>query len=427
VRETAEPLGDIEHDSIDALLERIGDARVVLLGEATHGTSEFYRMRARITRELIMRRGFTVVAVEADWPDAARVDHYVRQLPLAPAPWKAFTRFPTWMWRNGEVQEFVHWLHAHNQTVEAPERRAGFHGLDLYSLYTSVAAVLRYLDGVDPDAARIARTRYGHLSPWEGDPAAYGRAVVSGGYRSCEGPIVAMLREMLDKRLEYQLRDGERYLDALQNARVVANAERYYRAMYYGSRESWNLRDQHMFETLQVLLAFRGPETKAVVWEHNSHVGNAAATEMSARGELNVGQLARVTFGDGAYLVGFGTDHGRVAAASDWDGPMQVKTVRPAHPESYERLCHDARVAAFLLALREPRRQEVRDELGPARLERAIGVIYRPETELQSHYFQAVLPAQFDEYIWFDETRAVRALGPVGATHGMPETYPFGL
>jgi protein-L-isoaspartate(D-aspartate) O-methyltransferase len=208
---------------------------------------------------------------------------------------------------------------------------------------------------------------------------------------------------------------------------VVANAERYYRAMYYGSRESWNLRDQHMFETLQVLLAFRGPETKAVVWEHNSHVGNAAATEMGARGELNVGQLARETFGDGAYLVGFGTDHGTVAAASDWDGPMQVKAVRPAHPESYERLCHDARVEAFLLALREPRRQEVRDELGPARLERAIGVIYRPETELQSHYFQAVLPAQFDEYIWFDETRAVRALGPAGATHGMPETYPFGL
>jgi len=279
----------------------------------------------------------------------------------------------------------------------------------------------------DPDAARIARTRYGCLSPWEGDPAAYGRAVVSGGYRSCEEPVIAMLREMLDKRLDYQLRDGERYLDALQNARVVANAERYYRAMYYGSRESWNLRDQHMFETLQVLLAFRGPETKAVVWEHNSHVGNAAATEMGARGELNVGQLARETFGDAAYLVGFGTDHGTVAAASDWDGPMQVKSVRPAHPESYERLCHDAGIAAFLLALREPRRPEVRDELGAARLERAIGVIYRPETELQSHYFQAVLPVQFDEYVWFDETRAVRALGPTGATHGMPETYPFGL
>jgi len=427
LREAAEPFGNIEHESVDTLLDRIGDARVVLLGEATHGTSEFYRMRARITRELILRRGFTVVAVEADWPDAARVDHYVRHLPSAPAPWKAFTRFPTWMWRNREVQTFVHWLHEHNRAVEAPERRAGFHGLDLYSLYTSIAAVLRYLDGVDPDAARVARARYGCLSPWEGDPAAYGRAVLTGGYRACEEPVVAMLRDMLDKRLEYQPRDGERYLDALQNARVVANAERYYRAMYYGSRESWNLRDQHMFETLQVMLAFRGPETKAVIWEHNSHVGNAAATEMGARGELNVGQLARDAFGEGAYLVGFGTDHGTVAAASDWDGPMQVKAVRPAHPQSYERLCHDTSLAAFRLALRAPRRPDVRDELAAARLERAIGVIYRPETELASHYFQAVLPAQFDEYVWFDETHAVAPLERAAPAHGMPETYPFGV
>ena len=338
VREVAEPLGDLEHDAIDALLDRIGDARVVLLGEATHGTSEFYRMRARITRELILHRGFTVVAVEADWPDAARVDQYVRHVAALPPPGKAFTRFPTWMWRNREVDQFAQWLREYNRVVEAPERRVGFHGLDLYSLYTSIAAVLRYLDSVDPEAAKVARARYGCLTPWERDPAAYGRAVVTGGYRACEEQVVAMLRDMLDKRLDYQLRDGERYLDALQNARVVANAERYYRAMFYGSRESWNLRDQHMFETLQVLLAFRGPGTKAVIWEHNSHVGNAAATEMGARGELNVGQLARETFRDGAYAIGFGTDHGTVAAASDWDGPMEIKAVRPAHPESYERL-----------------------------------------------------------------------------------------
>jgi len=427
IHETAEPLSNIDNENIDALLERIGDARVVLLGEATHGTSEFYRMRARITRELILRRGFTVVAVEADWPDAARVDHYVRHLAGPPAPWKAFTRFPTWMWHNREVEQFARWLHDHNGAVETPERRAGFYGLDLYSLYTSIAAVLRYLDGVDPDAARVARARYGCLSPWQGDPAAYGRAVVTGGYRACEEQVVAMLRDMLEKRLEYQLRDGERYLDALQNARVVANAEQYYRAMYYGSHESWNLRDQHMFETLQVLLAFRGPETKAVVWEHNSHVGNAAATEMGARGELNVGQLSRTTFGEAAYLVGFGTDHGTVAAASDWDGPMEVKHVRPAHPQSYERLCHDSSLPAFLLALRQPRREEVRGELSAARLERAIGVIYRPETEMASHYFQAVLPAQFDEYVWFDETHAVTPLGETTRTVGMPDTYPFGL
>jgi protein-L-isoaspartate(D-aspartate) O-methyltransferase len=426
VREAAEPLADIETASIDALLDRIGDASVVLLGEATHGTSEFYRMRARITRELILRRGFTVVAVEADWPDAARVDHYVRHVPGPPAPWKAFTRFPTWMWRNREVEAFTHWLHAYNGQVENPERRVGFHGLDLYSLYTSLDAVLRYLDGVDPAAARVARARYGHLTPWQGDPAAYGRAVVTGKYRSCEAEVVAMLRDMLSRRLDYQQRDGDRFMDALQNARVVANAERYYRAMYYGSHESWNLRDEHMFETLQVLLAFRGPETKAVIWEHNSHVGNAAATEMGARGELNVGQLARETYGDLAFAVGFGTDRGTVAAATDWDGPMEVKQVRPAHDESYERLCRDSNVEAFLLALRAPRRAEVRDELMAARLERAIGVIYRPETELASHYFQAVLPAQFDEYVWFAETHAVTALGHV-ETRGVPETYPFGL
>lgn len=426
VREVAEPIEDLERDGIDAILDRIGDAKVVLLGEATHGTSEFYRMRARLTQQLILRRGFTVVAVEADWADAAQVDHHVRHLDRPRAPEKAFTRFPTWMWRNAEVSQFVEWLWAYNREVRDPERRVGFHGLDLYSLYTSIAAVLRYLDDVDPDAARIARARYGTLSPWEGDPAAYGRAVLTQGYRDCEAQVVAMLRELLDKRIAYAHRDGERFLDAVQNARVVANAEHYYRAMYYGSRASWNLRDQHMFDTLQILLAFRGPDTKAVVWEHNSHVGNAAATEMGARGELNVGMLAREIYGDAAYLVGFGTDHGTVAAATDWDGPMEVKHVRPAHPESYERLCHEAGIPAFALALRHPRRAAVRDELAAPRLERAIGVIYRPETELASHYFQAVLPVQFDEYLWFDETRAVTPLGRV-ATHGMPETFPFGL
>jgi protein-L-isoaspartate(D-aspartate) O-methyltransferase len=285
---------------------------------------------------------------------------------------------------------------------------------------------LGYLDRVDPDSARVARERYGCLTPWQNDPAVYGRAVVTGTFRGCEEQVVAMLRHMLDKRMEYVGRDGERYHDALQNARLVANAERYYRVMYYGSRDSWNLRDQHMFETLQVLLAFRGPQTKAVIWEHNSHVGNAAATEMGTRGELNVGELARRAYGDAAYLVGFGTDHGTVAAATDWDGPMQIKTVRPAHPESYEKVCHDAALDAFLLPLRQPRRDSLRDELTAARLERAIGVIYRPDTELQSHYFQAVLPQQFDEFVWFDATQAVRALPGIDARE-MPDTYPFGL
>jgi protein-L-isoaspartate(D-aspartate) O-methyltransferase len=426
IREVAEPFPDIEAVELGPLLDRIGKAQVVLLGEATHGTSEFYQMRARITRELVERFGFTIVAVEADWPDAARVDHYIRGTPISSGAEKAFTRFPVWMWRNQEVHDFVEWLRDHNEHIEELESRVGFYGLDLYSLTSSIHAVLRYLELVDPVAARIARERYGCLSPWQTDPATYGRAVLTGRFRACEDEVVGMLRDLLARHLEYTSADGDRFLDAIQNARLVASAEQYYRIMYYGSVESWNLRDRHMFDTLKLILGFRGPDARAVVWEHNSHVGNAAATEMGARGEFNVGQLCRENFGLDAFLVGFGTDHGRVAAASDWDGPMEIKEVRPAHAESYERLCHDSGVEAFLLHLREPARDEVLDELLPPRLERAIGVIYRPETELASHYFQAVLPRQFDEYVWFDETGAVRSPGAPTAV-GVPETYPFGV
>jgi protein-L-isoaspartate(D-aspartate) O-methyltransferase len=310
--------------------------------------------------------------------------------------------------------------------VSDPARRAGFYGLDLYSLFTSIAAVLRYLDDVDPDTAALARRRYACLTPWQRDPAVYGRATLTGQYRSCEEPVTRMLLDMMERRGEYTLRDGERFLDATQNARLVADAERYYRVMYYGQVGSWNLRDRHMFDTLEALLAFHGPDAKAVVWAHNSHVGNAAATEMSTRGEFNVGQLCRERFGGDAFLLGFGTDRGTVAAAHDWGAPMQVMAVRPSHAESYERLFHEAATPALLLPLGPTARPEVRDELRAPRLERAIGVIYRPETELQSHYFQAVLPVQFDEYVWFDETHAVRALA-VPAGQGVPDTYPFGL
>ena len=426
--ETAEAFEDIESAKLGALLDRIEDARVILLGEATHGTSEFYRMRARITRELIVNQGFRAVAVEADWPDAARIDRYVRHVPAPSSarPEAAFSRFPTWMWRNQEVHEFVEWLRRYNAETAGPARHVSFHGLDLYSLYTSAAAVVGYLERVDPAAASVARQRYGCLMPWERDPATYGRAALTGQYRTCEDDVVAALRDLLSRRLEYSRQDGERFLDAAQNARLVADAERYYRTIYYGSTASWNLRDQHMFDTLQSLLAFHGPETKIVVWEHNSHIGDAAATEMAARGELNVGSLCRAAFGERAYLVGFGTDHGTVAAASDWDAPIEIMDVRPAHAESYERLCHDAEVPAFLLPLRRPARAEIREELLPSRLERAIGVIYRPESELASHYFQASLPRQFDEYVWFDRTAAVAPLGQTQATV-MPDTYPFGL
>jgi protein-L-isoaspartate(D-aspartate) O-methyltransferase len=425
----AEPLAgaDADADELAPLLDRIGEARVVLIGEATHGTSEFYRFRARLTRELIERRGFTIVAAEADWPDASRIDHYVRHRDAPPAAWQAFSRFPTWMWRNREVREFVDWLHERNATISEPRRRAGFYGLDLYSLFTSIDAVLRYLDDVDPEAARVARARYGCLTPWQADPATYGRAALSGRYRECESEVVTMLADLLAKRLDYAARDGERFVDAVQNARLVANAERYYRIMYYGASESWNLRDTHMFETLQLLLAVRGAGSRAVVWAHNSHVGDASATDMAARGQLNVGQLCRQELGDGAYIVGFGTHTGTVAAARDWDEPMEVKRVRPSLRGSYERLCHDGELPAFLLPLRQGAADaEVRERLSEPRLERAIGVVYRPESELQSHYFRARLPRQFDEYVWFDTTRAVTPLATAELS-GVPDTYPFGL
>jgi protein-L-isoaspartate(D-aspartate) O-methyltransferase len=431
LREAARPFTSIAGADLGPLLEQIGDARLVLLGEATHGTSEFYRFRTRLTQELVLRKGFDFLAVEADWPDAARVDRYVRRRPPPPGErppeGPAFARFPTWMWRNREVGELVEWLREHNAGQE-PERRVGFHGLDMYSLYVSIGAVLRYLDDVDPEAAAVARLRYGCLTPWESDPALYGRAALTRRFAICEKEVVANLVELLRRRLDYAARDGERFLDALQNARVVAAAERYYRIMFYGAHESWNLRDQHMFDTLQLLLAVRGPRSRAVVWEHNSHVGDAGATEMAARGEFNVGRLAREAHGDSAFLVGFGTHQGTVAAAHDWDGPMEVMAVRPSNLESYERICHDTAVPAFHLHLRQPERPEVRAELEAPRLERAIGVIYRPETELLSHYFQAVLPWQFDEYVWFDETSAVTpfAAADRGAP-GVPETFPFGL
>jgi protein-L-isoaspartate(D-aspartate) O-methyltransferase len=330
------------------------------------------------------------------------------------------------MWMNREVRDFLAWLRAFNEP-RPDEDRVSFHGLDLYSLYSSIHSVVSYLDQVDPESAEVARVRYGCLTPWEADAATYGRAVLSGRYRECEEDAVAALQDLLLRRLDYIRNDGEAFLDAVQNARVVRNAERYYRVMYYGSRASWNLRDSHMFETLLAVLEHRGGRSRAVVWEHNSHVGDASATEMGQRGEINVGHLARVHFGDEAYLIGFGTHSGTVAAAHDWDGEMEVMTVRPSHERSYERICHGAGPTRFRLPLRHASDPGLRRRLEEERLERAIGVIYRPDTELTSHYFNASLPRQFDEYVWFDETRAVSPLRRMASEGGTPETFPFGV
>jgi len=414
-------------DSVDlsGLMKRIGDAKIVLLGEATHGTAEFYDMRARITKELIEHKGFRFVAVEADWPDAAQIDHFVRGTRELPTEEVTFSRFPTWMWANRQVLEFVKWLKHYNQKFDSTDTAVGFYGLDLYSLYSSINSIISYLESVDAETAAIARHRYGCLSPWETDPSTYGAAALTGRHKGCEQEVVIMLNQLMKKRLVYAEQDGRRFLDAVSNARLVKNAEEYYRIMYLGSRDSWNLRDRHMYDTLKYLLDFHGPEARAVVWEHNSHVGDAAATDMGNRGEINVGHLCRQQYGDDAYLIGFGTHEGTVAAASDWGAPMEIKSIRPSHPDSYERLCHESGLNAFLLPLGDPKQRYVKELLRP-RLERAIGVIYRPETELQSHYFHASLPRQFNEYIWFDETSAVDALGPESG-EGVPETFPFGL
>ena len=427
IARAAEPLADIDDAAFAPMFDRFGDARVVLLGEASHGTSEFYRARAAITRRLVERHGFTIVAVEADWPDAATIDRYVRHRGRREGEDRAFERFPTWMWRNAEVDAFIGWLRGHNRS-RAYDAMTGFYGLDLYNLSASMRAVIDFLDKEDPALARLAARRYGCLDPWADNPAEYGRNALLEGYARCEVGVVQMLKELSERDGKCRGEECDEWLDAAANARLVKNAEAYYRVMYHGSEASWNLRDTHMFEALCQLLDAKGPDSKAIVWAHNSHIGNAAHTDMGlTRGELNIGQLCKERFGAEARLIGLGTHTGTVAAADDWDGPMKVKRVRPSLPGSYEQTSHDSGLARFLLDLRESEIEvDVRDALLEPRLERFIGVIYRPETERWSHYSEAILPRQFDGWVWFDETRAVTPL-PGEQRPGEDETYPFGL
>lgn len=428
LRDAAEPLPSLDDPAFAAAFDRFGSNRVVLLGEASHGTSEFYRARAAITRRLIERHGFSIVAVEADWPDAAAINRDIRQDPQHATGTAPFTRFPTWMWRNTDVDDFVRYLRQHN-AARPPEDMVSFYGLDLYNMNASIAAVLKYLDRVDPKAAEAARARYACLSPWSREPAAYGRAALSEGYALCEQPVTRILVDLLRNELDYIPHDGDHFFDAAQNARLVANAERYYRIMYYGSHMSWNLRDQHMFDTLKNILDHGGPDKKAVVWAHNSHIGDARYTDMGQeRGELNIGQLCRQEYGNDAALIGFGTDSGQVAAASEWDAPMEIKTVRPSRPDSHEALCHQVGLERFLFDLRGKKHADLHAVLAQPRLERYIGVIYRPETERWSHYSHASLSDQYDAFVWFDRTTAVTPLPQATPlAKGEDETYPFGL
>lgn len=424
----AEMIADAAHhlpgfDDADfaSAFDRFADKRVVMLGECSHGTHEFYEARAAITRRLVEVHGFTIVAAEADWPDAAAYDRYLKgKEPREDAP-LPFQRFPTWMWRNRVMPKLLKDLRSVNE-ARGKDKQVGFYGLDIYNMSGSIEAVLAYLDEHDPDAAAVARERYGCLTPWEDDPSIYGRAALSEGYAECEDAVVSQCRELLERSLE---QDGDSF-GAAMNGRLVASAERYYRVMYYGGSESWNLRDSHMVETLEHLLEQKGPDAKAVVWAHNSHIGDARATEMgSVRGEHNLGQLARKKWGDDVALIGFGTHTGTVSAATDWNGEREIKKVNPSRRDSYERLCHDSGVERFLLDLRE--NQALRDRLQEPRLERFIGVIYRPETERMSHYVEAVLPRQFDGYCWFDESSALQPLTADEPDAVPPDTFPAGL
>jgi protein-L-isoaspartate(D-aspartate) O-methyltransferase len=416
-------LPPIDDPAFAEAFDRFADKRVVMLGECSHGTLEFYQARAAITRRFVERHGFTIVAAEADWPDAAVLNRAIRHQPAREEAERPFTRFPTWMWRNPVIAQLMHDLHAINRD-RAPESWAGFYGLDIYNMSGSIASVLAYLDETDPEAAAIARERYGCLTPWQADPAVYGRAALSRGYGECEEAVIAQCREMLEGALQH---DGEAF-GAAMNARLVASAERYYRVMYYGGAESWNLRDAHMAETLEHLLDHGGPDAKALVWAHNSHIGDARATDMGAvRGEHNIGQLAREKWGDEVALIGFGTHTGSVSAATDWDGDREVKRVLPSRSDSYERqchqACHDTSMKRFILL---PNTDEaLRRRLSQPMLERFIGVIYRPDTERWSHYSEAVLPEQFDGYVWFDETNALEPAGHEPHAD-IPDTFPFG-
>jgi erythromycin esterase-like protein len=435
VRDEAIPLPGAGAD-YDTLLDRIGDARYVLIGEASHGTHEFYRERARITRRLIDERGFAAVAVEGDWPDAYRINRFVRGLTddSAEESLDDFRRFPHWMWRNQDVLEFVAWLRERNDALGPRPARdaAGFYGLDLYSLFTSIEAVLGYLDRVDPDAAARARQRYACFEDFQQDSQAYGYAAAIGAAEPCEEKAVAQLVELQRTRRHAPggEADDERFF-AEQNARLVQNAEEYYRSMFRGRVSSWNLRDGHMAETFQALgehlTRRRGDDARIVVWAHNSHLGDARATEMGSRGELNLGQLIREAYGRDTVLIGFSTFRGTVTAANDWDEPAERKRVRPGLPGSCERLFHEAEMPAFMLDLRG--RGPAARELATPLLQRAIGVVYRPETERWSHYFETVLSRQFDFILHFDETEALVPLERTASWEtGEPEeTYPTGL
>src|SRR6266481_1089855 len=441
VRATAHPLNGDLHD-YDPLINLIDDARFVLLGAASHGTHEFYHERAEITKRLIKEKGFTAIAVEADWPDAYRIDPYVRGASdeanaddaNAVEALGDFTRFPAWMWRNTDVVEFVNWLRAHNDQLQDGAPKIGFYGLDLYSLRASRQAVIKYLDKVDPRARDRLRAQYACFDDFGDNARGYG--VLGGIGRPCRDAAVAGVVELQQSRATREARRKnpvfeEAAFTALQNARVVRNAEGVYSAMYRSQASAWNLRERHMAVTLDDLMAHlsrQGNRAKIAVWAHSSHLGDGRATEKREDRLVNVGQLVREQHGGETVLIAFTTNRGAVTAASDWDGPPEIKELRPAFSDSYEALFHDMQIARFMISHRG--HEKVPEVLRTDRPERSIGAVYHsdtPEAERAAHYFTARLAEQFDTVFYFDETRA---LEPLELTQGettaaVPLTYPF--
>lgn len=407
----AEALPDPDDPAFGRLFDRFGDGRVVLLGEATHGTSEFYRARAAITRWLIEKRGFNILALEADWPDARVLDARARGAKRPPAA--ALSPDQNVMWRNAEFDTFLTWLTAHNSGRPKGAQTA-IYGLDRYNLTGSMRMAVDHLAKADPEAADAARERFGCLAPWAQDPDSRGRMAVSGRYAASEAAVTSRLADALARQLQETAGGDEALLSAANTARLIREAPAHYRAMYYGGAEAWNLRARHMAETLQGVLDDKGRDAKVVVWAHNAHVGDARATEMgSVRDALSLGQLCRETWADEVRLIGMGCHSGEVACASAWDGPLEVTPLRPSLPESQERDAHDAGVGRFLLDLRPQVNSALRRALSEPRLERFVGAVYRSETERLSHYAACRLPEQFDAWVWFDETRAVSPLPDV--------------
>lgn len=424
VLDFAEPFESIGRADLDGFLRRASGARVVLLGSSTHGTSEFHRMRSRLTRELLAVHDFDFVALEADWSDTARIDRYVRDGDVPEAEWTAFARFPQWMWRNREAREFVESLRDFNSGIGERSDRVALHGLDLFGMNDSVREILDYLERVDPDAADEARSRYSCLAPWKDEPGRYASEATRETFEECEEAVVTQLRELLEERLALP-GISEDFVEAVQNARLVADAERYYRLLYQGGAKAWNVREEHMLDTLRMLLAHHGPNAHGVVWAHNAHAGDASATSMGRKGRTSLGELAREELDKRAYLLGMVTDRGRVTTASRWDGAAETRELRPAREDSWEHLLTRMETPRALLPIHHRAPPAVRERLADSRPQRTVGVVHDPE-EYGGEYVQASLSRQFDEVVWFEETGPVTPLDSE-QIEGEPDTYPFGV